>query len=162
MLIRRNRYETPARRSNGAGCALPLSSAPGNGPLITFVVGPASLNNITRSVSASYRVPGSTTTIDPYSPDAICPNSSKCEWYMNVPARGGVNRTVSESLGGIAGSSDVSDPLHPGTPSGKLSSSMPCQWTAAGTGDWFTTVMATGSFFSNTSVGPGSDSVAVS
>jgi hypothetical protein len=74
---------------------------------------------------------------------------------MNVPARGGVKRTVSESRGAIAGSRLAPAPLQPGTPSGKLSSSMPCQCTAAASCDRFTIVIATGSSFSSTSVGPG-------
>ena len=74
---------------------------------------------------------------------------------MNVPARGGVNRTVSESCGAIIGSVVRPAPLQFGTPSGKLSSSIPCQWIAASSCERFTIVTATGSPRTSDSTGPG-------
>ena len=55
--------------------------------------------------------------------------------FNEYDLRGGVNRTVRESLGAIAGNNAEPMPLHPGTPSGKLSSSIPCQCTAVGSSE---------------------------
>ena len=64
---------------------------------------------------------------------------------MNVPARGGVMCATNESPGAMTGATRVPEPLHPATPSYRLSSSMPCQWTAVGCMLRFTTVIAVGS-----------------
>jgi hypothetical protein len=101
-----------------SGCVFPFITNLGKGPKTGFVPDPAVPKNKTLSVSGSNRSPGSTTMIGPYRPLPICIASLKCVWYMNEPARGGVQRTVSESPGAMAGRIDLPDPLHPGTPSG--------------------------------------------
>jgi hypothetical protein len=78
---------------------------------------------------------------------------------MNVPARGGVKRTSNESAGATRGERSVPLPLKPGTPSKKLSSSIPCQCTAVGSGVRLTTVIDTGTPRSRTIGGPVRSSV---
>ncbi len=112
-----NRYVVPARSSTGFGALAPFITTGGNGPVITLVVGPPSLKMNVRSCAPGAGCVLSTTTMAPYSPEGICWNSLKCEWYMKVPALGGVKCTVRESPGAMAGRRVSAFPLQPGTPS---------------------------------------------
>ena len=69
----------------------------------------------------------------PIMPSAIWVISSKCGWYMNVPACFTVNSYTNVSPGGMGRW------LSPATPSMPLGRMMPCQCTVVGAGKRFVT-----------------------